>query len=116
MEKPPTYNADLADLPKALHPLTRESRWVCWVWKPRPDKDGKKTWTKPPRQARDPRLLAKSDDPRTWSTYQRAVRQWKAGEVDGIGFMLGDSETGPSTIGALDLDKCCRRKGGKIKT
>jgi hypothetical protein len=30
--KPPTFNADLANLPAALITLTRQPRWVVWRW------------------------------------------------------------------------------------
>ena len=58
-EKPRTHNADLAHLPPALVPLTEEQRWVVWPWELRVTKNGKEKWTKPPRQAHDPRRNAR---------------------------------------------------------
>ena len=71
--KPRTYNADLAHLPSALVPLTEEQRWVVWPWELRTTKSGKEKWTKPPRQARNPRRNARSNDPATWGSYMDAV-------------------------------------------
>jgi hypothetical protein len=101
MEKPKTFNGDLANLPPALQPLTTEPRWLNWSWEWRAAKNGGGRWTKPPRQARDPSRSARSNDPDTWSDYNQAVARVAAGDADGIGFAL----TG-STIGAGDLDHC----------
>jgi hypothetical protein len=94
MQKPRTYIADLACLPKALAHLTGHKRWVVWRWELR-----KKTWTKPPYQAGNPNLAAKVNDPNTWGTYEAAIAAVAAGLADGIGFMLKDSE-----VAAADLD------------
>src|SRR5262245_36289247 len=93
-EKPQTHNADLAHLPPALLPLTEQRRWVVWDWELRKTK-----WTKPPRQARNPKRNAKSNDPSTWDSYDAAVDAVLAGNAEGIGFMLSGSD-----IGAGDLD------------
>src|SRR6516225_11040582 len=94
--KPQTHSADLSNLPKALQPLTAERRWVVWPWQLRKSK-----WTKPPRQARNPQCNARSNDPATWGDYADAVAAVAAGNADGIGYMLKDSN-----IGAIDLDHC----------
>jgi hypothetical protein len=60
-----------------------------------------------PRQPRD-LSFARSNDPSTWDSYERAVRRWQDGDADGIGFMLLDSG-----IGAADLDHCCGRDADK---
>jgi primase-polymerase (primpol)-like protein len=99
--KPRTHNADLAQLPPALVPLTEEQRWVVWPWELRTTKSGKAKWTKPPRQARDPKHNARSNDPTTWGSYTDAVAAVEAGKADGIGYMLKESN-----IGAIDLDHC----------
>jgi hypothetical protein len=109
MEKPRTYNADLARLPAALLPLTQENRWVVWPWELRTTKGGAQKWTKPPRQACDPSRNARSNDPSTWATYADAVAAVKAGKADGIGYMLKDSN-----IGAIDLDHCVDRETAKL--
>src|SRR5262245_60538237 len=108
-EKPRTHNADLAHLPSALVPLTREQRWVVWPWELRTTKSGKAKWTKPPRQARDPGRNARSNDPSTWGSYADAVAAVAAGNADGIGYMLKDSN-----IGAIDLDHCVDQESAKL--
>src|SRR6476660_8677794 len=94
--KPRTFNADLANLPATLLPLTQLSHWVIWKWEQ--IKDGK--WTKVPYQAQLYNEHAKSNDARTWGTYADAVLAFKSGCCEGIGFMLKGSE-----FGAIDLDK-----------
>jgi putative DNA primase/helicase len=103
-EAPPkTCNGDLENLPPSLQRLTKERRWVNWRWEGRQDnKTSQFKWTKPPLQPRNLRY-AKNNDPQTWDSYERALRQWKNGKADGIGYMLRDSD-----IAAIDLDKCCR--------
>jgi hypothetical protein len=108
-EKPKTYNADLANLPPALTPLTQEPRWVVWDWELRTNKNGEK-WTKPPRQACDPRRNAKSNDPSTWAKYEAAVGAVLAGNAAGIGYMLSGSD-----IGAGDLDHVRDAESGAIE-
>jgi hypothetical protein len=110
MTKPRTYNADLAHLPSALVPLTEEQRWVVWPWELRTTKSGKEKWTKPPRQARNPRRNARSNDPSTWGSYADAVAAVAAGNADGIGYMLKDSN-----IGAIDLDHCVDQESTKLE-
>ena len=110
-EKPRTHNADLAHLPAALVPLTEEQRWVVWPWELRVTKNGKEKWTKPPRQARDPKRNARSNDPSTWGTYTDAVAAVAAGNADGIGYMLKESN-----IGAIDLDHCVDTESTKLET
>jgi hypothetical protein len=95
--KPKALNADLARLPAALKPLTKHKRWVTWRWV----WNGTK-WDKPP-------FKSKSNDPKTWSSYADALKAVKAGKVDGIGFVLTDSD-----IAAEDLDKCRDRESGKL--
>jgi hypothetical protein len=102
-ETPTYYSGDLLHLPPALQELTDEKRWVIWSWTRRQKKAGEWKWTKPPRQPCDPAKNARSNDPSTWASYAQAVRRWKDGEADGIGFMLLGSG-----IGASDLDHCCR--------
>src|SRR5262249_50013511 len=109
-EKPRTYNADLAHLPAALAPLTEEQRWVVWPWELRVTKNGKEKWTKPPRQARDPRRNARSNDPSTWGSYADAVAAVADGNADGIGYMLKDSN-----ICAIDLDHCVDQESTKLE-
>ena len=99
ISKPDTFNADLAHLPPALLPLTRERRWVIWRWEERTSKSGVVKWTKPPYQARHPDRLAKSNNPATWGSYEDAIAAFIAGRCNGIGFMLKGAN-----IAAADLD------------
>ena len=110
VEKSRTYNADLANLPRALHPLTQEDRWVVWPWELRTTKGGRQKWTKPPRQVRDPSCNARANDPSTWGSYAGAVAVVAAGNADGIGYMLKGS-----TVGAIDLDHCVDRESARLE-
>ena len=49
---------------------------------------------------------AKSNDPKTWTSFKEVVRHLR--HVDGIGFMLGDGFSG------VDLDKCRDPQTGHI--
>src|SRR5262249_22495060 len=109
-EKPQTHNGDLTHLPPALLPLTEQERWVIWDWELRKTKAGEK-WTKPPRQAGNPKRNAKSNDPATWSPYDAAVKAVLAGNSAGIAFMLSGSD-----IGAGDLDHVGHPGSGAIES
>jgi hypothetical protein len=97
--KPHTYIGDITRLPKALDRIIALKRWVVWRWEKRTKKNRTESWTKPPYQCSNPKLAAKSNDPKTWGTYQEALAAVAAGLADGIGFMLKDSE-----LAAVDLD------------
>jgi hypothetical protein len=110
IEKPKTFNGDLAHLPAALAPLCPQQRWVVWKWEWRPSKNGVGgKWTKVPYQAHNTSLKAKSNDPSTWGSYTDAVTAVAAGEADGIGFMLSTSD-----ITAGDLDHCRDPETGTV--
>jgi hypothetical protein len=108
IERPQTFNGDLANLPAALAPLCQQPRWVIWSWEWRKTKTSGK-WTKPPRQARDPSRYARSNDPSTWGSYADAVAAVAAGKADGIGYMLSTSD-----IAAGDLDHCRDPETGMV--
>ena len=72
-QKPYTYVADLAHLPRALQHITALKRWVIWRWELRTKSNGEQAWTKPPFQCRYPKAQAKSNDPNTWGRYAEAV-------------------------------------------
>jgi hypothetical protein len=97
--KPKTFQGDLERLPPALLPLTEQKHWLVWNWERRTTKGGKEKWTKPPRQARDPSKLAKSNDPTTWAPYSDALAAVREHKSQGIGYVLTSSD-----IGAADLD------------
>jgi hypothetical protein len=118
LQKPQTFNGDLANLPAALERLTAEPRWVIWRWEPRRkksgeldlDMNGSPKWTKPPYQARYPGQLAKSDDPGTWGSYADAVAAVEHGDANGIGYALLGFD-----VGAIDLDKCGDPATGEVE-
>ena len=105
--KPTTHNGDLARLPTALAPRAQEKRWVAWKWTWRPEQG---RWDKPPLQASNPVLSAKSNDPATWDTYAAALAAVQAGHADGVGYMLAGGD-----LGAVDLDHCHDPQTGKIE-
>jgi hypothetical protein len=92
-------------LPPALQPYAAQARWVVWRFETRKGKT-----TKPPRQARDPRKYAKSDDPATWADFDTALRAYRAGKGDGIGLCLLNSD-----LLAFDLDDCRNSSTGDIE-
>jgi hypothetical protein len=91
--KPAVLAPDLDGVPTELRELVR---WVVWrlVWKAN-KKDGGK-WDKPPFQPSG--KPAKTNDPRTWTTFDKAAAAYQTGRFDGIGFVLGDGFAG------IDLD------------
>ena len=109
IQKPHTYVADLTELPRALRPITKLKRWVVWRWELRKKKNGAETWTKPPYQCDNPKAAAKSNNPKTWGTYEAATAAVAAGFADGIGFMLKDSE-----VAAADLDHVRDAQTGEL--
>ena len=91
--KPAVLPPDLDTVPGELRELPR---WVLWclVWKPKRAGGGK--WDKPP--FRSDGRAAKSNDPRTWTTFDTVAVAYRAGGFDGVGFCLGDGFAG------IDLD------------
>ncbi len=77
--------------------LKAERRWVCWKLDYR--KGERKPWTKVPINSATDKP-ASSTDPKTWGTFEAAMRRYEAGGVSGIGFMLGDGWVG------IDVDHC----------
>lgn len=67
-------------------------------WKLESTADGKPT--KVPYRADRPDELASSTDPSTWGDFETALAAYRAGQIDGIGFRLGEGITG------LDIDHC----------
>jgi putative DNA primase/helicase len=102
--KPKTYASDLAHLPPALAPLTRQPRWVLWRWELR---NGR--WTKPPLQRNGD--YAKNNDPATWCTYADALGAIGAIKADGIGYMLLNDDL---HLAANDLDDCRDASTGNV--
>jgi hypothetical protein len=110
--KPASVQGNLRNLPAALKPLTliMVPHWVIWRWEWRiNEKTGVGSWTKPPFQPGAPKRNAMMNDSRTWGTYQQAITAFEAGECDGIGFCLPDSN-----VAAFDLDNCRDPETGAI--
>ena len=84
-----------APLPRALIPLIAERRWLVWRWET--NDQGKRT--KVPYRAKQPDVKASSTNSATWSDYATAASL--AGQADGVGFALHDSE-----FAAFDCDDC----------
>jgi hypothetical protein len=108
-QKPAAYVADLTHLPKALQPLTSQTRWVLWRWELRTTKGGQAKWTKPPYRAAYPKSPAKSNDATTWGSYQDAIAAVGADLADGIGVMLKNAE-----VAAVDLDHVRNAETGEL--
>lgn len=89
-KKDPTFNFN--DIPTELKNLPQ---WIVWKMETRNNKS-----TKVPYQITgDP---AQSNNRRTWSTFQTAVKTYWEKEYDGIGFMFSRQDT---YVG-IDIDKC----------
>jgi primase-polymerase (primpol)-like protein len=75
------------------------NQWVPWRSE---ERDGKAT--KVPYQARTRLCPARTNDPRTWASFERAVEMWlHHGErVAGIGFVF----TADDPFCGIDLDNC----------
>lgn len=87
-------------LPEELKALPR---WVLWRAAVR---DGKTT--------KVPYCLdgskAKSNDPRTWTTFEKTLEAYEAGQADGMGFVFSEDDD----ILGVDLDKCVNDDGTLI--
>jgi putative DNA primase/helicase len=92
MTRPTALPVDASEIPSSMK---CERRWFCWRYEW--EWDGKR-WTKRPYQPSG--AYARSDDPRTWTTFEAALAAYRVGGFDGVGFMLGDG------WGGLDLDHC----------
>jgi len=77
--------------------------WVMWRYKL--EKDKKDKWTKIPYQLNG--RGASSTDRATWGTFPEALKRYKQGGYDGIGFVFHDGIVG------IDLDHCCDVATGK---
>lgn len=92
-------------MPPALKPLTELPNWVVWKWQ----RNAQGEWTKPPFVARNPSRYAKNNDPKTWSTFDQALKAVEAGKADGVGFCLLGTE-----YAAFDIDDCRNPVNGTI--
>jgi hypothetical protein len=89
---------------------------VVWryVWNPdKKRKDGsglKGAWDKPPKNARTG-VPASSTDPATWCDFKTALRAYRRGRWDGVGFVPRPEDT----VTITDLDHCRDPKTGVIE-
>jgi hypothetical protein len=108
--KPTAVQGDLKNLPEALALLKAKRHWVVWKWEPRfNQKRGEWEWTKPPFQSKAPGRHASSKDAATWGTYEESLAAFEAGQCDGIGFCVLNSD-----FPSLDLDDCRNKVTGEI--
>ena len=84
--------------------MAKEDRWA--VWRPI-QRNGR--LTKPPLQARNPRIPADISKPETWSDYATAVKTVEAGRADGITYRI----TKDGRITVIDLDNCRNQEHGR---
>ena len=91
-EAPKIIAPDPAGIPQELKDI---NRWV--LWKSKQDEKGR--WTKVPYQAGGGK--AKTNDLKTWSTFDEAWEKYETGDYSGVGIVLN----GDGLVG-VDLDKC----------
>jgi hypothetical protein len=86
--------------------LRKRAQWVGWRTQKRTAKDGTIKLTKVPYQVNghdgQARAKAKTDDPATWATYNRALAYLQHGFVEGIGYVF----TADDQYTGVDLDAC----------
>jgi putative DNA primase/helicase len=90
-------------IPRLPDGLTQRAQWVLWRYE---ERNGKRT--KIPYQVSGKR--AKSDDARTWGTFDAVSRGLVAeglGHFEGIGFVFAD---GDPFVG-IDIDSCIGEDG-----
>ena len=91
-------------LPAALEPYARLPRWVYWKMETRNGKP-----TKVPYQPHRPGVMARTNDPNTWSNHATATEAAEIEAADGVGLCLYGGE-----LDAFDLDDCRDPKTGEI--
>jgi putative DNA primase/helicase len=91
--RPTALPVDLNQIPATL---MAECRWVGWRYEAR-GHTGR--WSKIPYSAITGHR-ASANDPATWTTFDHVVTMYRAGDLDGLGFCLGDGWAG------VDLDHC----------
>jgi len=103
-ERPAAQNTPLLPAPESVPETLRIiPNWVLWGYEERESRR-----TKTPRQPNNGLGYARSNDERTWGTFEDAHRVAASNQhrgIAGIGFMLGRREN-PSGIVGIDLDHC----------
>ena len=91
-----SMNIVAKNIPEELVSLPQ---WVLWRYEDR----GAPKPTKVPYQARTRLYHAKSDDPRTWASFEAAIEMYQhhAGHIDGIGFAFSAADC----YCGIDLDR-----------
>ncbi len=84
-------------------------QWVCWRYVYQPVRNAKKPWAKVPINPHTGHE-AKSNDSKTWSTFEHVMHQYQQGGVDGIGLVL----TAHDPYAGIDLDGCRLPETGEI--
>ena len=79
--------------------LTTLNQWLIWRYFYKPDLG---YFDKPPLDANRSGNAAKSTDPKTYATFEKALKTYQLGTFDGIGLALRE-ENG---LVGLDLDSC----------
>lgn len=100
--KPVPLPVNPTNIPPEL--LSKPRQWVGWRYT---RVDGK--WTKPlivPQEGRN----ARSTDPADWRDFKDAFKYYRAGSVDGVGFVTN----GTGGIVAIDLDECRHPDTGEL--
>lgn len=99
----------LTDILQLLRPIPEkipEEMKLAWRWMgfklvPIVRKDGTTELKKEPRQGAKPKRKASSTNPKTWCDFETALASVQAGEVDGLGFALGDGWAGVDIDNAI---------------
>src|SRR5689334_18463297 len=84
-------------------PMRSVAQWVVWKAEQREGRT-----TKIPYNASTGNK-AKTNDPVTWATLDRAIAAYKTGEYSGIGFVLANGFAG------VDLDHCRNAETGEVE-
>ena len=80
-------------------------QWLCWRFE---ERDGK-----PTKVPYDPSTgeKAESTNPKTWTSYEKAVSECKKHGYDGLGFVF----TPEDDLCGVDLDKCLDPETGELE-
>jgi putative DNA primase/helicase len=98
-ERPPKPSALPVQPEHIPGDLKALNQWLIWRYFYKPDLG---YWDKPPLNANKSGNAAKSTDPKTWATFDKALSTCQLGKLDGIGLAL----TEKNGIVGFDLDDC----------
>ncbi len=100
--KPSMLTVCPENIPSELKVLTRWVGWKC-EWNPKA-KQGRGKWSKPPVNVHTGRR-ASSTNESTWCDFSAAYSAYEAGDIDGIGVVLGDLGD-DRVLAGIDADGC----------